>query len=198
MLIPKFRHVFKKQKIFLVGLFAILLVSIIPIRLLVASYQAPLPQAILTLGGSSDREVFTAQFAQNYPALDIWVSTGSYPQEAYPIFQAAGIQNYRVHLDYRAVDTVTNFTTLVPDFKTRRIQHLYLITSDFHMPRAKAIATFVLGSQGITFTPISVPSARDKESLGHILRDTCRCILWIFTRRTGASLNPRFIKIAFG
>ncbi len=167
----------------------LLLLSIIPVRLAIASYQVPHPEAILTLGGGIDREKFTAQFAQAHPSLEIWVSSGTEPKEALAIFQAAGIPDTRVNLDRRAVDTVTNFTTLVADFKNRGIKHLYLITSDFHMPRAKAIAFFVLGSQGITFTPVTVPSKEPDESNLHILRDIGRSVVWILTDRTGASLR---------
>ncbi len=169
----------------------LLLLSIIPVRLTIAYYQAPHPQAILTLGGGPDREEFTSQFAKAYPFLPIWVSSGRPPKQALAIFRAAGIPHTRVHLDRRAVDTVTNFTSLVKDFKKRSFQHLYLITSDFHMPRAKAIATFVLGSQGIAFTPVSVPSDESSESWLHILRDSGRALLWVVTGRTGASLNPK-------
>jgi uncharacterized SAM-binding protein YcdF (DUF218 family) len=133
----------------------VLLFSSIPLRLAIASYQTPQPQVILTLGGSSKREEFTSQFAKLHPSLEIWLSTGSNPKIAAEIFRSAGIPDERVHLDWRAVDTVTNFTTLIGDFKRRGIQHLYLLTEDFHMPRAKAIATIILGSQGIAFTPIS-------------------------------------------
>jgi uncharacterized SAM-binding protein YcdF (DUF218 family) len=171
--------------------FIVILLLLIPVRLAIAHYQIPHPQAILTLGGGQDREEFTAQFAQAHPYLNIWVSSGIPPNKAREIFRAAGISQQRVHLDYRAVDTVTNFTSLVQDFKSQKIQHLYLITSDFHMPRAKAIAIIVLGSQGITFTPISISSNEPKESLVRILRDSFRSILWIFTGRTGASLSPR-------
>lgn len=181
---------FKKYWLFGIAGIILILVSIIPIRLAIASRIAPQPQAILTLGGGQVREKFTAKFAQNHPSLDIWVSSGVSPKLANPIFNDAGISENRLHLDYSAVDTVTNFTTLVSEFKKRRIHHLYLITSDFHMPRAKAIATFVLGSQGITFTPVSIPSNQPKELLIRIIRDGIRSILWIFTGRTGASLNP--------
>lgn len=136
----------------------LLLLSSIFIRLAIAYDQAPIPQAILTLGGSSLRTKFTAQFAQKHPALDVWVSSGSPPQEACPRFRAAGISAKRVHLDYQAVDTLTNFTSLVDDFRRLGVRHVYLITSDFHMRRAKAIATLVLGSQGIAFTPIAIPT----------------------------------------
>lgn len=190
----KFHHKRKRYHFFCLAstAFILVLISIIPVRLAIASYQAPLPQAILTLGGGSDREKFTAQFAQMHPSLEIWVSSGTPPNQAREIFHAAGIPNTQVHLDRRAVDTVTNFTSLVKDFKKRNFHHLYLITSDFHMARAKAIATFVLGSQGIAFTPISIPSNQPLESWFHILRDSGRAVLWLFTGRTGASLNPHF------
>lgn len=169
----------------------LLLLSFIPVRLAIAYDQSPHPQAIFTLGGGAEREVFTAQFAKANPSLEIWVSSGILSEEALAIFRAAGISKARVHLDNRAIDTVTNFTTLVAEFKSRNIQHLYLITSDFHMPRAKAIATIVLGSQGIAFTPVSIPSNQPPESKLRILRDSGRALLWIIIGRTGASFNPK-------
>lgn len=158
-------------------------------QLAIAKTQAPRPQAIFTLGGDPIREEFTAQLAQWYPSLDIWISSGPNPKETREIFQSASIPLTRLHIDLRAVDTVTNFTSLVADFKQRHLQHLYLITSDYHMTRAKAIATIILGSQGIVFTPIAVPSARDQESTFQILRDVGRSLFWIVTGRTGASLK---------
>lgn len=169
----------------------LILFSIIPIRMAIASYQNPAPQAIITLGGGIEREKFTATFAQKHPHLDIYISSGIPPQEAITLFKNAAIPN-TIYLDYRAVDTVTNFTTLVNDFQHRHIQHIYLITSDFHLPRAKIIATLVLGSRGITFTPISIPSQYPRESIIRIARDSGRCLLWIILGRTGASFNPRF------
>jgi uncharacterized SAM-binding protein YcdF (DUF218 family) len=174
----------------LVG-FLVSLLLIIPIRLAIATHQAPYPQAILTLGGNPAREKAAAQLARYHPSLEVWVSTGETPQDAQAIFRAAGVSDERVHLDYRAVDTVTNFTTLVSDFKQHQIQHVYLVTSDFHMPRARAIATVVLGSQGITFTPVAVPSTHSKESSIRIARDVGRSLLWIVTGRTGATLWER-------
>ncbi|MBD2193891.1 MULTISPECIES: YdcF family protein [Calothrix] len=168
----------------------VVLLSVIPLRIAIASYQAPYPQAILTLGGGSEREKFTAQFAQKHPNLEIWVSSGIPPKQARDIFHNADIPNSRLHLDYRAVDTVTNFTSLVSNFKQHQIHHLYLITSNYHMPRAKTIAIIVLGSQGITFTPVSIFSNKPQESIFHILRDSGRSVLWIITGRTGASFKP--------
>lgn len=165
------------------------LLSIIPLQLAIAINQAPQPQAFLMLGGDPTREQLTAELAQWYPSLEIWVSSPPEPQKTYETFQAVGIPKSRLHIDVHATDTLTNFTSVVGDFKQRQLQHIFLITSDFHMLRAKAIATFVLGSQGITFTPISVPSKRtDSESLLRIIRDIVRSLLWIATGHTGASL----------
>ncbi|MUG91401.1 YdcF family protein [Scytonema sp. UIC 10036] len=169
-----------------------LVYSTILLRLTIAYHQAPRPQAILTLGGSPDRPKFTAQFAQKHSSLDIWVSSGLPPERICPIFQAANISKNRIHLNYEAVDTVTNFTTLIDNLKRHEIRHLYLITSDFHMPRARAIATIVLGSQGITFTPIAVPTERPTEAWLFTLLDSGRALFWLFTGYTGASLNAYF------
>lgn len=184
------KFIIKFIAIFLSGI-VLSIITIIPIRIAIARYQAPKPQAILTLGGGHEREVFTAQFALNYPDLPIWVSSGSTEMRAREIFQEIGVNNHRVYIDRRATDTVTNFTTLVSDFQKQNIKHIYLITSDFHLPRSKAIALVVLGSQGITYTPIPIATDRFNESKYKIIRDLGRSILWIFTRRTGSSLNGR-------
>jgi uncharacterized SAM-binding protein YcdF (DUF218 family) len=179
----------KKNLFFSLAGFLLILLLTIPIRLAIASHFTPEPQAILALGGGPEREKYAAQLAKLYPSLEVWVSSGSNPDTLRSTFQTAGISDTRLHLDYRATDTVTNFTTLVSDLQKYHIQHIYLITSEYHMPRAKAIATLVLGSQGITFTPISVPSTSRTESQISILRDSSRAILWIFTGYTGASLK---------
>ena len=185
------QRLFTKYR-FIIAILASILISTvaaIPFKLAIAKHRTPYPQAILTLGGGHQREVFTAQFAIAHPNLPIWVSTGTKKVRAREIFQQAKINNRRVYLDRRATDTVTNFTTVVSDFKQQNIRHIYLITSDFHLPRAKAIAFMVFGSQGITYTPISMASDRQSEPRQKIVRDVIRSYLWILTKRTGSSLN---------
>lgn len=168
---------------------AIVGVSFIPVRLAIAQAQFPQPDAILVLGGNPQREAAAAQLAAAYPTLDIWVSSGELPQDAKAIFTAAGVSTQRLHLDYRATDTVTNFTTLVAELKRQRIQHVFVVTSDFHMPRAQAIATVVLGSHGIAFTPITVETDQPPEPMIQIARDMGRSMVWLLTGRTGASFK---------
>lgn len=169
-------------------LFALAIAGIIPLRLAIAHYQAPEPQAVLVLGGDPRREEAAAQLARFDPSLQVWVSTGMPYEESKSIFLAAGVPENRVHLDYRATDTVTNLTTSVPGLQRHHIHHVYLVTSDFHMPRAKATATIVLGSRGIIFTPVAVvpTSPRSPEPLTQVFRDGGRAIFWLLTGHTGA------------
>ncbi len=149
------------------------------------------PQAMLVLGGGTDREKFAAHFAHQHPNLPIWVSSGSPRDYSSWVFSEAGVDLDRVNLDYRAVDTVTNFTTLVDDLQQRGITSVYLITSDYHMRRARLIGEIVLGSRGIHIRPIPVPSNQDVEPLAKALRDGARAILWVTTGHTGSTLSPR-------
>lgn len=152
--------------------------------------QLEQPQAVLVLGGSTsalEREKFAAEFAREYPDLPIWVSGGS-PNQKYTkrVFAKAGISLSRLHLDYQAVDTVTNFTTLVDELQSRGITSVYLITSDYHMRRAQIIGEIVLGSRGIDFKPVSVPSERSPEPIEKAIRDGARALVWVTTGYTGA------------
>ncbi|MDX1977506.1 MAG: YdcF family protein [Pseudanabaenaceae cyanobacterium bins.68] len=137
--------------------------------------------AILVLGGSPIRETFAASYALDKPNLSIWVSSGSPREYAEHIFTQAGIGRDRLHLDYRAVDTLTNFTSLVDEFQTRKINQIYLITEKFHMPRAKLVGNLILGSRGIKLKPIAVASPLPPERTQKVIRDLLRAILWLLT-----------------
>jgi uncharacterized SAM-binding protein YcdF (DUF218 family) len=148
------------------------------------------PDAILVLGGSPDRERFTAEFAQTHPKLPIWISSGSPREYTEWVFSEAGINSNRLNLDYQAVDTVTNFTTIVDQLHKQGVRSVYLITSDYHMRRAQVIGEIVLGSRGIQVKPVSIPSSQIEEPWTKALRDGGRAVLWVTTGHTGASLAP--------
>ena len=170
----------------------LVLVGIIPVKIAIAFHQVPVPQAIFVLGGNGSRMEFAAQFWQSHRNLDIWVSDfESNLNYNRLIFEKFGVPNRQLRFDGRATDTVTNFTTLVEKFADSKLQHLYLITSDYHIRRSRAIATIVV-------TPIAVPSSVYKsESLLRVMRDGGRSFLWIVTNRTGASFNPRIKATTF-
>jgi uncharacterized SAM-binding protein YcdF (DUF218 family) len=179
----------------------IVLLGFIPVRINIAFRQAPTPQAIFVLGGDYNRTKFAGEFWQSRRDLDVWVSDFAYTLDEHQrILKEFGVSDEQLHLDGAATDTVTNFTTLVDDFVDADLQHIYLITSDYHMRRSRAIslrhgfanATVVLGSRGVVVTPVVVVSSRDEdESLVRVVRDFGRCLLWVLSGRTGASLNPR-------
>jgi uncharacterized SAM-binding protein YcdF (DUF218 family) len=160
-----------------------------PVNLAIAHLLWPQPDGILVLGGQPHREATAARLARIYPDLHVWSSSGLGPERAYLIFDGLGVSRDRLTLDYQAVDTVTNFTTLVKTFRRQRVHHLYLITSDYHMPRACAIATIILGSHRIAFTPVMAPSLKPSESPLRICRDMLRSWLWLTTGWSGANLR---------
>jgi uncharacterized SAM-binding protein YcdF (DUF218 family) len=155
------------------------------------------PQALLVLGGSLQREEFAAKFAKQYPDSPLWISSGSPREYAEWFFMTeSGIPRDQLNLDYRAVDTVTNFTSLADELQHQGIHSVYLITSDYHMRRARLIGDIVFGSRGIFFKPIPVPSKElpeSPESWLKTVRDGARAILWVTTGHTGAE-SPQQTK----
>ncbi|NJL84604.1 MAG: YdcF family protein [Chloroflexaceae bacterium] len=150
------------------------------------------PDAIFVLGGHEERERFAAQLAQKHPDLPIWVSSGSPQGYVERIFERNHIPRDRLHLDYRAVDTVTNFTTVVEELKARGIESVYLVTSQNHLRRARIIGEVVFGSRGITIKPLAVPSHSPPEPLRKCLRDGARAIYWLATGQTGTHWYQRW------
>jgi uncharacterized SAM-binding protein YcdF (DUF218 family) len=146
------------------------------------------PQAIFILGGETGREKFGAKFAQHHPSLPVWISGGAPQGYAKRVFIKAGNNPQNLHLDYQASDTVTNFTTLVDRFQSAGINTVYLVTSDDHMPRARAIGEIIFGSRGIKIKPVCFISGRPVEPFTKTVRDSARSILWLTTGYTGASV----------
>jgi uncharacterized SAM-binding protein YcdF (DUF218 family) len=144
------------------------------------------PQAIFVLGGEEEREIFAAKLAHAHPNLPVWISSGAPPGYAKKVFKKAGVSTENLHLDYRAIDTVTNFTTLVDRFESKGITSVYLVTSDDHMQRARAIGEIVFGSRGIKVKPITFASGRPTEPIRKTVRDSCRSLLWLTTGYAGS------------
>jgi uncharacterized SAM-binding protein YcdF (DUF218 family) len=195
MLKSRHNHKSVKKRRFKSKFFRFVLTLALPVLLWMSYKQVrslETPQAVLVLGGSSsnlERERVAAKLALQYPDLPIWVSSGSTNKNyVRRVFAKAGISPQRLHLDYQAEDTVTNFTTLVSDFKLRGINRLYLVTSDYHMRRARLVGEIVLGSRGIDLQPIEVPTKKAPENLRKALRDGVRAILWVITGHTGSTL----------
>ncbi|NJK34578.1 MAG: YdcF family protein [Oscillatoriales cyanobacterium SM2_2_1] len=141
----------------------------------------PPREAILVLGGSPGREQFAAEFARRHPDLPVIVSSGSPREYTLSVFARAGVARDRLFLDYRATDTVTNFTTALETLEKFQTTSVYVITDEFHMPRARTIGSIVLGSRGIRMQPLTVTSSIAKEEPIKTLRDGVRSVVWLVT-----------------
>jgi len=148
-------------------------------------WPAPPPQMILVLGGDVAREQEAAALAARQ-GLPVVVSGGSNPEYARWLFeQRQGLPPSQVQLDYRARDTLSNFTSLVDDLRHARIRHALLVTSSDHMDRALLVGRIVAGSRGIHLTPVSVDCADRCQPEGRrkIWGDGIRAALWVLSGR---------------
>ncbi|WP_295621067.1 YdcF family protein [Chamaesiphon sp. GL140_3_metabinner_50] len=143
------------------------------------------PQVIFVLGGEEEREIFAAKFAHTHPNLPVWISGGAPQGYANRVFKKAGVSTKNLHLDYQAIDTVGNFTTMVDRFEAKGITSVYLVTSDNHMQRARAIGEIVFGSRGIKVKPVTVNSDRPSEPIQKTVRDSFRSLFWLTTGYAG-------------
>ena len=146
------------------------------------------PQRILVLGGDADRERVGLTLARRMN-LPLVVSGGTNPEYAQWLRQDAGLAADRVRLDYRAQDTLGNFTSLVDELQREGVHHLLLVTSEDHLPRAMTVGGIVAGSRGIRLTgiPVSCADRCRQEGLGKRFGDGLRALAWV---ATGKDLKP--------
>lgn len=159
--------------------------------------------AILLLGGDPQRERLAAEVAAgNLDALNycrtvsnmsglqalvnsrvpIFISSGH--GDVGEVFLSTGVDAQRVRIDTRATDTVTNFTTMVPNMKKAGYRHVAVVTSDYHVQRADCIAREVFGALGMAYKLCSLPSSTEisqhmQESRLRVWRDRIRIRLWL-------------------
>lgn len=145
----------------------------------------PPAQLILVLGGDAERERVAAHLARA-DGLPVVVSGGTNPEYATWLFrEREGLPANQVRLDYRARDTLTNFTSLVDDLHRSRIRHALLVTSTDHMERALLVGRIVAGSRGIHLTPVAVSCGHAclKETRRKIWGDGLRAAVWVISGR---------------
>lgn len=143
-----------------------------------ASQQTP--SSIVILGGGIRREILAAQLAQSYPNLPIIVSSGSSLPCLYRVFVVENKVGWRrLKVDFKATDTLTNFTALVPYLQSNQPRKVFMITSKGNLPRAVVLAWLIWGSQGIAIKPVLVEGAGNNESWLKTFADSIRAIAWV-------------------
>ncbi len=157
------------------------------------------PQLILVLGGDIEREKLAGRLALR-DGLPLLVSGGSNPEYAQWLFSQEGLDRRQFRLDYRARDTLGNFTTVVDDLKRLGIHHVLLVTSSDHMDRALLVGRIVAGSRGIHLTPVAVPCGDSclPEGRRKVWGDGLRAAAWVVTGRDLRSWAAGRLEPALG
>jgi len=72
------------------------------------------------------------------------------------------------------------------------IGRVLVLTDDTHITRARTIAAIVLGSRGIAFTTVAIPTDGNPEAWYKIPRDAARALIWAYSGGliTLAALRP--------
>jgi len=142
------------------------------------------PQLVMVLGGDVDRERVGARIARELD-LPLLISGGSNPEYASWVLQQEGLAPERVQLDYRARDTLGNFTSVVDELQVRGVRHVLMVTSEDHLPRSMAVGQVVAGSRGIHLTGVPVACQPDCLEEGAFKRvsDWLRALAWVATGR---------------
>jgi uncharacterized SAM-binding protein YcdF (DUF218 family) len=157
------------------------------------------PQLILVLGGDIEREKLAGRLAHR-DGLPLLVTGGSNPEYAQWLFSQEGLDRRQFRLDYRARDTLGNFTTVVDDLKRLGIHHVLLVTSSDHMDRALLVGRIVAGSRGIHLTPVAVPCGDSclPEGRRKVWGDGLRAAAWVVTGRDLRSWAAGQLEPALG
>ena len=174
---------FNKISKYILGILFIWLVTLGPINPYIrAISNRRSPQFILVLGGDIDREVIGLRLAKELN-LPIIISGGSNKEHAEWLIEKEGVKNNLVRLDYKAIDTLSNFSSTINYLQSNKINHVIAITSDDHFERANVLGNIIFGSKGIKLTGISIKCNSDCqiESKRKKLLDYLRAILWVLT-----------------
>ena len=124
------------------------------------------PDLVFVLGGDVDRERMGARLAKQLE-LPLVVSGGSNVEYATWLLETEDLQPDQVTLDYRARDTLGNFTSLIDELASREVRHVLLVTSEDHLARSMAVGQVVAGSRGIHLTGVPVACAPAcREAIG--------------------------------
>jgi len=145
--------------------------------------------ANLVLGGEPPRESFAVSLLKSRPRLT-FVSSGSFRLND-TLFD--DVRDWVV-VDKRAVDTLTNYSTLVDEFKLRNIRYVQVITSSYHLRRARLLGQIVLGSRGISSSYLasdlySTQPSASQESTLKCTRDVLRALVWVAFEVDGRFLS---------
>tara|TARA_Y100001968_G_scaffold175623_1_gene160919 strand:+ start:2169 stop:2756 length:588 start_codon:yes stop_codon:yes gene_type:complete len=185
-------------KVFLIGLGS-LIICLTTLGAMQPYIKAALnnkkPELILVLGGDISREKEGIRLSKELD-IPLLISGGSNREYAEWLIQKEGLNLNNVKLDYRAKDTLTNFTSILDDLSNNRISHILMITSEEHFSRASLIGKIVTGSRGIKLTSLSLDCfiECEKESYRKKLLDSIRALTWVSIGKDPKLIYKKFLN----
>ena len=119
-------------------------------RVLLRARPAEPPQCVLVLGGCKERELEAARMfgAAAVPSAHMLLLSSGAASLSELQAAAAPAAAHTVLVDRRAVDTVTNFTTVARSLAAAGVTSVACATAREHCRRALAVGTLVLGAEG--------------------------------------------------
>lgn len=139
---------------------------------------------ILSLGGNTARNLTAAKVATEFPDAVVLVSSEGDPDGVASIYRALNVDMSRVFFDFKAWDTLTNFTLTQPWVLSHKPKKLYVVTDDFHMERSMRIGKITYLWKGVDVEERRHPSERQSEPEEWVKWDTLRSLWWRVTGKT--------------
>jgi uncharacterized SAM-binding protein YcdF (DUF218 family) len=135
---------------------------------------------VIELGGNISRLPHACRVALALPDAQLIISSEGGAQQCLQTALDAGLPRERIHLDYQAWDTVTNFTKTAALVKSLGTTDLHVVTDGFHMRRSIGIALIVYAMTGIRCH--AEPSSNgDPEPWCLTSEDWLRALVWRLT-----------------
>lgn len=139
---------------------------------------------LIVLGGDRDREIAAAQKVAKLQRCRLLIlSSGAASEDdMQQAVRASGRHDVLVVVDRRAIDTVSNCTSLAPDLAGAGSVAVALSTARAHCRRAAAVGSLVFGAFGIRVRTMPVDTGeRLHETLFRCIRDVLRAACWVTT-----------------
>ena len=160
--------------------------------------KAPV-DAYLVLGGSIKREIYITQVAKQYPHIPILISAGSKDPCIVKLFQRENVPLDGIWLEHCAKSTFSNFFFTMPILEEWGVQHIKLVTSPSHLPRAKWLAQIILGTHGIwvetdIVQEIGIPG--NQESPLKTAVDVIRSLMWALASKVIEAKCTDVVKLS--
>jgi hypothetical protein len=137
-----------------------------------------LSDVILHLGGNWHRVEQTAVEAKRRPMAHIVISSEGGKPQLMGYLKEQGIDAWRVTLDDKAYDTVGNFTDTFPLVRRLGGTRVFVVTSDWHMKRAMAIAAAAYAFSGIQAVACPWADNPKRVDKGNLCWDVSRTVKW--------------------